>query len=69
MTDAGVAAVGTLKGLKYLDLHSTVVTDAGLRRLEGMKDLELLQLHFCRNVTDAGVARLRKALPKCTIER
>jgi hypothetical protein len=34
-----------------------------------MINLKCLHLNNCPNVTDAGVARLQKALPKCQIVR
>jgi hypothetical protein len=69
VTDTGMAAVGGLKGLKYLYLRSSGVTDAGLRQLEGLSSLGWLNLVDCPGVTDEGVARLQKALPKCHIDR
>ena len=47
--------------------RGTAVSDAGLRHLEGMAGLERLSLQDCPNVTEAGVARLRQALPRCRI--
>jgi hypothetical protein len=49
-----------------LDLRGTAVTDAGLKELKEFKDLMLLQLDT-RHVTDAGVAELRRALPRCAV--
>ena len=53
--------------MKVLFLLETGITDAGLRRLERLSQLESLNLQDCPNVTDEGVARLQKALPKCEI--
>jgi hypothetical protein len=69
VTDAGMATVGGFKGLKFLKLNHTTVTDTGLRRLEGMGRLDTLDLTGCPHITDAGVARLQKALPQCKIYR
>ena len=69
VTDTGMAAVGGLKGLKYLNLYHTGVTDVGLRQLEGLSSLEWLGLGYCPGITNEGVARLQKALPNCTIQR
>jgi internalin A len=69
VTDAGLREVGSLSDLKYLFLDGTAVTDATLRRLEGLHGLFSLSLHNCPNVTDEGVARLKKALPNCLIDR
>ena len=39
------------------------MTDAGLKQLEGLTELEMVSLHNTR-VTDAGVEALEKSLPK-----
>jgi hypothetical protein len=39
-----------------------------LAHLEGLKELEELDLHDTR-VTDAGIERLQRALPRVKIER
>jgi len=44
------------------------VTDAGLKELISLKNLQTLLLGGTQ-VTDAGVVELRKALPKCVINR
>jgi hypothetical protein len=67
ITDDGLAELTRLRDLISLTLQSTSVTDAGLRHLEGMRGLVCLDLRACPKVTDAGVARLQKALPKCEI--
>ena len=69
VTDAGLKELSVLKNLTRLDLDETGVTDAGLRELVIHKNLTLLDLRQNRTVTDAGVAELRKALPKCLILR
>ncbi len=45
---------------------NTQVTDTGLKELAGLKQLAALDLRDTK-VTDAGVADLRKTLPKCHI--
>jgi hypothetical protein len=69
VSDDGLAAVASLRCLDYLILSRTRITDAGLRHLERMDRLHVLLLRDCPNVTDAGVARLKKALPGCRIVR
>jgi hypothetical protein len=69
VTDAGLKELAELKGLKELHLQETKVTDAGLKELAGLKGLQELHLRGCREVTDAGVAELQKALPDCKIRR
>jgi internalin A len=49
-----------------LGLYNAWVTDVGLKELAGLKDLETLDLSNT-TVTDAGVATLQKALPRCHI--
>jgi hypothetical protein len=68
-TDCLLADLGELRDLKLLFLRGTDVTDDGLRRLEALHDLQFLRLENCPNITDEGVARLQKALPKCKILR
>jgi hypothetical protein len=41
--------------------------NAGHRHLEGMRQLRRLELLHYSNVSAEGVARLKAALPKCTI--
>ncbi len=49
-----------------LYLSDTKVTDVGLKELVNLKNLSSLSLSLTQ-VTDAGVAELKKALPKCDI--
>jgi hypothetical protein len=67
VTDKGLRTVTGLRGLSRLDLRGTVVTDEGLRHLQAMRNLDTVDLRKCPNITDEGIARLQKALPKCRI--
>jgi hypothetical protein len=49
-------------------LNRTAITDAGLRHLERLPQLQELWLNGT-NVTDEGVKELQQALPNCKIER
>jgi hypothetical protein len=49
-------------------LHLTNITDAGLREPARLKGLELLNVALTR-VTDAGLAEIRKELPRCRVQR
>ncbi len=69
LTDAGLEPLKTLKGLEILSLQRTSITDAGLTHLMGMTGLRSLDLSVNSKVTDAGIARLQKALPNCRIHR
>ena len=67
--DVSDATLERLKGrstLRYLGLHSLILTDAGLEHLKGMKNLEGLILDNT-NVTAKEVRMLQEALPKCKI--
>ena len=64
-TNADMAILATLPGLKELFLNGTDITDAGLRHLRGLKHLEQLELRFTK-VTGArlnhlaGLSNLRR---------
>ena len=53
--------------MKNLSLNLTRVTDAGLEHLWGLTQLEVLRLGNETYVTEAGILRLRVALPNCSI--
>ena len=65
VTDAGLVHLKGLIQLQTLDLHFTRVTDAGLEHIKGLNQLQKLTLP--QKVTNAGIRRLRKTLPKCDI--
>ena len=67
VTDAGLAHLKGLISLQELYLWSTAVTGSGLAHLKGLTSLERLFLGPMTAVTDAGVARLRIAIPGCNI--
>jgi hypothetical protein len=69
ITDKSLREVSFLPELKYLALYETYITDKGLSHLERLSNLQILHLRKCPNVTDEGVARLKKALPNCDIYR
>jgi len=57
VTDAGLAKLSAMKGLKELHLEGTAVGDAGLDHLKALAELEYLNLYGTK-VTDAGIAKL-----------
>ncbi len=67
VTDKGCPVIAGLRWLAFLSLNDTAITDEGLRHLESMSNLQYLLLNRCPNITDEGVARLRKVLPRCQI--
>jgi hypothetical protein len=69
VTDDGLRHIGRIAGLENLYLRNCAhITDAGLIHLEHLTTLESVWLHGTQ-VTDDGVQRLRKALPKTEIKR
>ncbi|HWB10442.1 MAG TPA: hypothetical protein VG826_14515 [Pirellulales bacterium] len=66
ITGIGLAHLRELPRLERLKLNHTLLTDAGLVYLEELKSLQRLDL-VGTQTTDAAVARLRKALPNCTV--
>jgi hypothetical protein len=65
--DAGLEHLEWLPKLQSLSLGACV-TDAGLRYLERLPGLRTLNLGRSQ-VSDAGVKRLQRALPNCSIRR
>ena len=68
ITDGGLQKLGTHDQLKRLHVSSRSVTDEGLKFVARLKNLEFLDLSGTK-VTDAAVAELKKALPRCRIQR
>lgn len=61
ITDAGVAHLGTMERLEYLDLRACAqLTDAGLGGLTLGLSVEHLNLMGNDGITDAGLLRLRE---------
>ncbi len=64
----GLGHLARLPNLTDLEIHfSPQVTDGAVAALEGATQLRRLWLYETQ-VTEIGVARLRRALPNCTIE-
>ena len=73
-TDSGLKHyLAAVKSPTTLRLNSWNVTDAGLVHLKDLTNLDHLYLEGTylpgTQVTDAGIAKLQQALPKCTIHR
>jgi Leucine-rich repeat (LRR) protein len=66
VTDAVFQHVNTCPCLKELDVEETDVSDEGIQQLAGLKTLRELCVRGTR-VTKAGVAALRKHLPKLVL--
>lgn len=59
VTDAGLAALGSMKNLRKLHLQNTAITDAGIDAIAAVQGLEYLNL-FNTKVTDAALPKLEK---------
>jgi hypothetical protein len=66
--DTDVVQLTRFRELACLDLHGTRVTNVGLMYLTSLTRLRDLSVNDTE-VTDAGVAKLQEALPKCKIVR
>jgi hypothetical protein len=66
LTPAVLRFIGQLRTLKFLDLAHTGLHDLDLIELRQLAELRQLDVRG-NNVTAAGVAALREALPKCNI--
>jgi uncharacterized membrane protein/mono/diheme cytochrome c family protein len=67
ITDKGLLQLNTLTQLQVLNLVGTKVTAAGVEQLPGLKNLQSLYV-YGTGVRTEDVARLKKVLPKTTIE-
>lgn len=65
-TDTGLVYLKELPNLKFLEFANVEVTDAGLVHLETLPNLSRLNL-VQTLVTQAGVSRLKKVLPRCEV--
>ena len=65
--DEDLAMCAKLPHLRKVEAWGSAVTDAGLRHWEELTQLEALYL-VDTSVTDAGVAKLKQALPRAQVE-
>lgn len=63
----GWQVVTNLKKLRELTAKGTQISDADLMKFRSLKNLRLLELSNCENVTPAGISMLKQALPNCAI--
>jgi len=68
VNDAALTAVSQMPALEEFQLGSAQVTDAGLLELAASKSLRKLTFSGLKQVTPAGIERLRKARPELQIE-
>ena len=67
--DAEMVHLKGLTSLQSLVIGGFEITDAGLVHLRGMTKLQTRNLFACDKITDAGIAELKKALPKCSVNK
>jgi len=56
---AGVEQINRFPNLRWGLISGCMITDSGLKRLSGCRQLEELHLHNCAKITDAGLAHLK----------
>lgn len=66
VTDKGMRKLSCLRGMNGLVL-SPSITDDGLRYLEVLTNLEVLNAEYCPEITDEGIARFKEAVPNCKV--
>ena len=68
VTDESLRLVAAMPALEEFKLGSAKVTDDGLLELAASKSLKKLSLSGLKQITPAGVERLRKARPELQVE-
>lgn len=63
----GIEFVVKLTSLHSLTLDTNPLNDDSLAKLSQLTNARRIELRGCPNVTDVGIARLKKALPNCTV--
>ena len=66
-TDSGLKEFTGFKNLTIIDLGRMNITDVGIEHLAEFKKLRFVLLHET-SITKEGFAKLRKALPNCSVE-
>lgn len=66
LNDESLVHIGKLTGLRSLNLGDAQVSNAGLKSLAGLKNLESLDLGWTKDVGDAGLPLLAK-LPRLKV--
>lgn len=68
VTDDSMKLVAQMPNLEEFTLGSALVTDEGLQMLAASKSLRKLTLSGLKNITPAGVERLRKSRPMLVVQ-
>ncbi len=66
--DANIVKLTKLTTLRILSLSNTKITDACVPALCSMKQLDMLQVKGCRNLSDSAVLKLQKVFGKRLVE-
>lgn len=67
ITDASLKAVAEMKTVQYLSIDNAKITDDGLIHLGELSNARNIQFFRCKELTEDGLSRLRRKLPKCDI--
>lgn len=67
ISDEFIDSVAGMKKMSTLNLSESSITDKQLAGLGTLKNLKLLRLEKCPNLTADGIARISKQLPECRI--
>ena len=65
ITDGELAFLKDEPRLRVLYLYECGITDAGMTHLAELTELQSLYIAKCKRVTDAGMKKLKEALPGC----
>jgi hypothetical protein len=68
ITDKGIKQIANLPELNWLLIQGTKVTDAGLAELASLPKLRRLSLSKDMNITQEGIQKLKKAIPKLQVD-
>ncbi len=68
VSDAGLKDLCTLPLLRNLDIRDSKISDAGLMMLAKVKDLEVLNVAGCKDITEPGIARFKALRPKVRVQ-
>ena len=68
ITDAAMAKLESVKNLRYLSLHGTNVTDAGLKKLAKLQDLSSLDLSWSTKITNLALLPAQRILSALNLD-
>lgn len=69
ITDKGLKHLPALPKLQIIRLKNAPVTDAGILAIKDCKSVYWVEIKDCPKVTAKGIEALKKAMPKCAINR